>query len=121
MKIRLQEIEFATGNTHKSKMFYQSVLGLDPVIDQDHLKVFNSGVAGVDFNIADQTPGITVIAGFITDDLQQLMDRLLLSGIHFEGPCLTPLGMLSISLQDPDGNRIRINQPTSAAPRWCKI
>lgn len=121
MKIRLQEIEFGAGNTDKSKGFYQSVLGLDPVIDQDRLKVFNSGVAGVDFNISEHMPAKTVTTSFLTDDLQKLMDRLQLTGILFEGPSTSHMGMLSISLQDPDGNCIRINQPTAASPRWLKV
>lgn len=121
MKIRLQEIEFGAGNTDKSKGFYQSVLGLDPVIDQDELKVFNSGVPGVEFNISEQMPAKTVTTSFLTDDLQKLIDRLQLTGILFEGPAASHLGMLSISLQDPDGNFIRINQPTSASPSWLKV
>ena len=97
MKIRLQEIEFGAGNTDKSKGFYQAILGLDPVIDQDQLKVFNSGVAGVDFNISEQQPAKTVVTSFLTDDLEKLIDRLQLTGVLFEGPAASHLGMLSIS------------------------
>ena len=121
MKIRLQEIEFGAGNTEKSKGFYQSVLGLDPLIDQDQLKVFNSGVAGVDLNVSAQQPAKTIITSFLTDDLQKLMDRLQLTGVAFEGPRTAHLSMLSISLQDPDGNYIKINQPTPDSPKWLKV
>ncbi|KAK6033625.1 PAS domain S-box protein [Ostertagia ostertagi] len=54
--------------------------GLDPVIDQDQLKVFNSGVAGVDFNISEHRPAKTIITSFLTDDLQKLIERLQLTG-----------------------------------------
>ena len=121
MKIRLQEIEFGAGNTDKSRGFYQSVLGLDPLIDQDQLKVFNSGVAGVDLNISEHMPAKAVVTSFLTDDLQKLIDRLRLTGVLFEGPSASHLGMLSISLQDPDGNCIKINQPTEASPRWLRV
>jgi len=121
MKIRLHEIEFGAGNTDKSKGFYQAILGLDPVIDQDQLKVFNSGVAGVDFNVSEHQPAKTVTTSFLTDDLQKLIDRLQLTGVLFEGPSTSHFGMLSISLQDPDGNCIKINQPTKESPSWLKV
>jgi catechol-2,3-dioxygenase len=121
MKIRLQEIEFGAGNTDKSKGFYQSVLGLDPVIDQDQLKVFNSGVAGVDFNISEHQPSKTVVTSFLTNDLQKLVDRLVLTGVLYEGPVKSHLGMMSVSFQDPDGNMIKVNQPTAESPSWLKV
>ena len=121
MKIRLHEIEFGAGNTDKSKGFYQAILGLDPIIDQEQLKVFNSGVAGVDFNITEQQPVNTVTASFLTTDLQKIIDRLQLTGVLFEGPSTSNFGMLSISLQDPDGNLIKINQPTAESPTWLKV
>ena len=121
MKIRLQEIEFGAGNTDKSKGFYQAILGLDPIIDQDQLKVFNSGVPGVDFNISAHRPVNTVSASFLTTDLQKIIDRLQLTGVLFDGPSASHLGMLSISLQDPDGNFVKINQPTQESPSWLKV
>jgi catechol-2,3-dioxygenase len=121
MKIRLQEIEFGAGNTDKSKGFYQSVLGLDPVIDQDQLKVFNSGVAGVDFNISEHQPSKSVVTSFLTNDLQKLVDRLVLTGILYEGPVKSHSGMMSVSFQDPDGNMIKVNQPTAESPSWLKV
>lgn len=121
MKIRLHEIEFGAGNSDKSKGFYQAILGLDPIIDQEQLKVFNSGVAGVDFNISEQQSVNTVTASFLTTDLQKIIDRLQLTGVLFEGPSTAQFGMLSISLQDPDGNFIKINQPTSESPSWLKV
>ncbi|MES1218865.1 MAG: VOC family protein [Bacteroidota bacterium] len=121
MKIRLQEIEFGARDTDKSKGFYQSVLGLDPVIDQEQLKVFNSGVAGVDFNISTHCPEKNVMTSFITNDLQKLIDRLQLTGVNFEGPVKSNLGMMSVFFQDPDGNFIKVNQPTAESPSWLKV
>ncbi len=121
MKIRLQEIEFCTQNTDKSMGFYNSILGLDPVIDQDQLKVFNSGVAGVDFNISMHCPEKIVTTSFLTDNLQKVIDRLQLSGIVYNGPGKSHLGMMSISLTDPDGNIVKINQPTAESPSWLKV
>lgn len=121
MKIRLQEIEFCARDTDKSKGFYQAVLGLDPVIDEERLKVFNSGVAGVEFNIAQQAPSCFVKTSFLTTDLDKLIERLQLTGVSFEGPVKSHLGMMSVSFQDPDGNLIRVNQPTKESPPWLKV
>ncbi len=54
MKIRLQEIELGTNDPDKSKLFYNSILGLETAVDQAELKVFNSGVAGIIFNPIDE-------------------------------------------------------------------
>ncbi len=121
MKIRLQEIEFGASNTDKSKGFYQAVLGLDPVIEQDQLTVFNSGVAGVDFNVSNHQPPNIITTSFITTDLQKVVDRLQMTGIAFEGPSRSHLGMMSISFQDPDGNLVKVNQPTPESPSWLKV
>lgn len=121
MKIRLQEIEFGAMDTGKSRGFYQSVLGLDPIIDQDQLTVFNSGVAGVDFNISAHYPERVITTSFLTNDLQKVVDRLSLTGVIFDGPVRSHLGMMSVSFQDPDGNIIKVNQPTEESPSWLKV
>jgi catechol-2,3-dioxygenase len=121
MKIRLQEIEFGAQDTGKSRGFYQAVLGLDPLIDQDRLTVFNSGVAGVDFNISAQQPANVRTTSFLTTDLQKVIDRLSLTGVSFDGPAKANLGMISVSFQDPDGNMIKVNQPTEESPSWLKV
>ncbi len=121
MKIRLHEIEFGALDTGKSRGFYQSVLGLDPMIDQDQLTVFNSGVAGVDFNISAHCPEKIVMTSFLTNDLQKLIDRLQLTGVVYEGPVKSHLGMMSVCFQDPDGNIIKVNQPTEDSPSWLKV
>ena len=97
------------------------MLGLDPVIDQEQLKVFNSGVAGVDFNLSQHQSCKKVVTSFLTNDLQKLMDRLQLTGVCYEGPVKSHLGMMSVSFQDPDGNMIKVNQPTADSPSWLKV
>lgn len=121
MKIRLQEIEFSASNTDKSKGFYRAVLGLDPVIEEDALTVFNSGVAGVDFNVSNHQPPNIITTSFITTDLQKVVERLQLIGVDFHGPSKSHLGMMSITFQDPDGNLVKVNQPTTDSPSWLKV
>ena len=113
MKIRLQEIELGTSDPNKSKLFYNSILGLRSSLDQEELKVFDSGVAGVDFNTSTHLSSKTTMTSFLTDDLQNVIDRLSANGIVFSGPKKSHLGMTTIEFNDPDGNLIRVNQPTN--------
>ena len=48
MKIRLHEIELNAKDTNASKIFYHDILGLPIVIDQQGLKVFDSGSSEID-------------------------------------------------------------------------
>ena len=121
MKIRLQEIEFGTQDPDVSKGFYNSILGLDTVIDQDNLKVFKSGIAGIDFNTSTHLPTKVMVTSFLTDDLQTVIDRLTANGISFNGPKKSHLGMMTIEFEDPDGWLIKVNQPGDTSPSWLKI
>ncbi len=121
MKIRLQEIELGTNDLNKTKEFYNSILGLDTSVDQKELKVFNSGVPGVDFNTSTHLPPKAMVTSFLTDNLKEVIDRLSANGIAFSGPQKAHLGMKTIEFNDPDGNLIRVNQPTEASPAWLKV
>lgn len=121
MKIRIQEIELGTNDPGKSKLFYSSILGLETTVDQSGLKVFNSGVTGVDFNTSTHFPYNTTVTSFLTDDLQTVIDNLSSKGIVFSGPKKSHLGMTTIEFNDPDGHLIRVNQPTKESPVWLKV
>ena len=121
MKIRLQEIELGTNDPTKSKSFYRSILGLETSVEQAELNVFNSGVAGIDFNTSTHFSAQTTVTSFLTDNLQEVMERLSSHKIVFSGPKKSHLGMLSIEFNDPDGYLIRVNQPTTASPDWLKV
>lgn len=121
MKLRLQEIELGTNDPDKSKLFYNSILGLETSVDQIGLKVFNSGVTGVDFNTSTHFPPKTTVTSFLTDDLQNIIDRLSTNKIAFSGPQKSHLGMTTIEFKDPDGYIIRVNQPTKESPTGLKV
>lgn len=116
MKIRLQEIELGTQNPEISKVFYNSILGLETVVDHENLKVFKSGIPGIDFNTSTHMPIKVVVTSFLTDDLQAVIERLTTSGISFDGPKKSHLGMTTVEFKDPDGYLIRVNQPGDASP-----
>jgi predicted enzyme related to lactoylglutathione lyase len=121
MKLRLHEIEFGTEDPAKSKQFYHTILGLDTKIDQEHLNVFNPGISGVDFNTSAHFPSKIVVTSFLTENLQQVIDRLNTNGVAFTGPEKSHLGMTTIQCKDPDGYTIKINQPTDESPSWLKV
>ncbi|MEP6749137.1 MAG: VOC family protein, partial [Bacteroidota bacterium] len=77
--------------------------------------------AGVDFNISSHSAANIRTTSFLTNDLQKVVDRLQLTGVLFDGPVKSHLGMMSVSFQDPDGNIIKVNQPTEESPSWLKV
>lgn len=121
MIIRLQEIELGAINPDQSKALYAGILGLGLSVDQPGLKVFKSGVDGVDFNASTLLPPKTTLISFLTDNLPEMMEVLRFRGVQFIGPRASHLGMETIEFMDPDGQLIRVNQPTEASPSWLKI
>ena len=121
MKIRLQELELGTQDATISKDFYNSILGLDTVVDQENLKVFKSGIAGMDFNTSTHVATKVVVTSFLTDDLPTVIERLTSNGIPFDGPKKSHLGMTTVEFKDPDGYIIRVNQPGDASPSWLTV
>jgi catechol 2,3-dioxygenase-like lactoylglutathione lyase family enzyme len=121
MKIRLQEIELGAISPDRSKDFYADILGLGISVDQPGLKVFNSGVDGVDFNLSTHISPQATVVSFLTDSLREVMETLKAKGIVFSGPRASHLGMETIEFTDPDGHLVRVNQPTDASPSWMKI
>ena len=87
----------------------------------DRLKVFRSGIPGVDINVSMHNPTEKIVTSFLTDDLDLIMGRLNAASISFEGPKESHLGMSSIEFRDPDGFLIKVNQPTDKSPSWLTI
>jgi len=121
MKIRLHEIEFGANEPDKSKAFYESVLKLTTTVDKDNLKVFNSDNTGVDFNASKHYAPCVFVTSFITDDINSIIQNLHSSGINYDGPKASHLGMLCVEFKDPDGNIIKVNQPTDTSLSWLKV
>lgn len=120
MKIRIHEIEMGSNDLSASGSFYK-MLGLQSVIEQSDLMVFNSGLNGIDLNVSKHlSQGVTQIS-FITDDLKAVMQLLTTHTIPFEGPYESHLGMLAVKLQSPDGIPIVINTPTDSSPTWLQV
>ena len=110
MKISLQEIEFGSDMVEQTKNFYQSIFGLEATIDKQNLTVFTLATNSIDLNISTHIPPKSTCISFLTDDLQEIMERLTSNSIKFEGPKPSHLGMTSIEFRDPTGNIVRVNQ-----------
>ena len=121
MNIRLHELELGVTDPEKSKAFYHSVLGLHISVDEAALKVFHGGTKGIDFNTSTHYTPHTISISFLTNDLQEIMNRLTANEISFTGPESTHLGMTSISFTDPDGYLIIVNAPTPQSPEWLEV
>jgi catechol-2,3-dioxygenase len=93
MKIRLQEIELGAQEMKSGNVFFQSILGLKPRLQQQNLTVFNAGVDGLDLNISRHlSPGAVAIS-FLTNDLEEVEKRLKAAGLPYDGPMASHLGM----------------------------
>ncbi len=121
VKIRLHEIEYGSGDPEKIKTFYSDLLGLETTVEQEGLKVFTTGISGMDFNCSTHIAPPAVVTSFITDDLSAIIGRLQQSGVPFEGPGPSHLGMMCIQFTNPDGFCIKVNTPTEASPPWLKV
>lgn len=115
----LHEIELQSANLAISEKFYQDVLGLKVFVSNDHLKVIESGREGLDLNVTDHRKEKISIS-FLVKDLQAMADKLKAQGISFTGPVKSHLGMEELIVNDPDGNRIALHEPTASSPDWLK-
>jgi catechol 2,3-dioxygenase-like lactoylglutathione lyase family enzyme len=119
MKIKFHEIELSAKDPNASKKFYHEILGLPVAVDQEGLKVFDSGRPGIDVDVSTHNPGKTSMS-FLVDNLDKFAAELRAKGIKVDGPYSTHLGMRAIELEDPDGHKIEIQSPTQKSPQWLK-
>ena len=110
MKIRLQEIEFGATEVGKTKQFYETIFGFETAVDLANLSVFNLVTNAVDFNISTHLPPQTVCISFLTDHLEEVIEKLNANAVIFEGPKPSHLGMTCIAFKDPSGNLVKVNQ-----------
>ena len=117
--MKLHEIELASKDPEASKHFYHGLLGLQVRVDQNGLKVFDSGIKGLDLDVSSHNPGRTQIS-FLVPDLEKTIGELKQRGLKIPEPFDSHLGMRGIRLEDPDGNIVVIDAPTESSPEWLK-
>ena len=117
MRLILHEVELNAKNVESGKTFYHDLLELPVTVDQEGLKVFDSGWPGLDLNVSIHNPGKTMIS-FLIDDLDEFVKELKKKDCDVSDIYDTHLGMQAIELEDPDGNRIEIQCPTEKSPQY---
>ena len=117
--MRLHEVELYVQDVEATKRFYHEILGLPLHVDEAGLKVFDSGRPGVELDASGHFPG-TVSLSFLVDDLDAVIQRLRVRGLQVGEPEESHLGMLAVSISDPDGYRVEIQSPTDASPSWMR-
>ena len=115
MKLILHEVELNSKDVESSKKFYHDLLGLPVHINQEGLKVFDSGWSGLDLNTSTHNPGRTTIS-FLVDDLDEFAAMLKKKDCNVSDIYETHLGMRAIEFKDPDGNKVEIQCPTEKSP-----
>ena len=107
MKLRLLEIELNTNDPEANKHFYSEELGLETFVDIEGLKVFCTGIEGLDLNKSKHFPDKVSIS-FFANDIQECIDELSAKGVSIKERYGDPVS--AIVLQDPDGCRIEIKK-----------
>jgi catechol 2,3-dioxygenase-like lactoylglutathione lyase family enzyme len=107
MQLRLLEIELNTDDPEACKRFYGEQLGLSVIVDQDGLKVFDSGIGGLDFGKSGHFPGRISIS-FYTEDIGACIDELNSKGAEILEQYGDPVS--AVVLRDPDGCRVEIKK-----------
>ena len=120
MKIKLHEIELSVKDPEVSKRFYNQVLGIPINVDQEGLKCFNSGSPSLDVDTSVHFPGKVSIS-FLVEDIDAFVKDLRSKGVEDDDPDESHLGMRAFALEDPDGHRVEIQNPTEKAPQWLKV
>ncbi|MBI4834905.1 MAG: VOC family protein [Planctomycetes bacterium] len=115
--MKLHEIELFSKDPEASRRFYHELLRLTVRVDQKELKVFDSGVKGLDLDVSGHNPGKTQIS-FLVLDLEETIRQLKERGAKIPEPFDSHLGMRGIRLEDPDGNIVVIHAPTETSPEW---
>lgn len=121
MKIRLHEIEFGSNDVESTTLFYQTVFGLQPTIQQEGLTVLDAGLKGLDFNLSNHLPQGVLAVSFLTDNLSEIESRLKQAGITYQGPTSSHLDMSCLEFKNPDGYTIKVNTPGPSSPEWLKV
>jgi hypothetical protein len=120
MKIRLHEIELGSANPGEDKKLFTDILGLRLSLEQEHLKVIDPGIPGLDLNFSTHLASGNVAISFLCDDLESVITILKQQNIPFFGPEKSHLGMLSIRFEQ-HGYTIKINTRTSESPDWLQL
>ena len=107
MQLRLLEIELHSDDPEASRRFYSDQLGLQTMVDLPGLKVFDPGVAELDFNKSRHFPR-RVSSSFFASDIEACISELKEKGVEIMEHYGDPVS--AIVLKDPDGCSVEIKK-----------
>jgi len=118
-ELKLRELRLNVKDTEASKKFYNELLGISLITDEEGLLVLDSGWPNLDITPSTHTSDSLIIS-FIVKDHSRIVNKLSTYDIEIEDPIKVDHKMLATILKDPDGNRVEIQTPTEESPDWLR-
>lgn len=114
MKVKRIVSNIAATNPGEAKAFYESILGLELIMDHGWIKSFGSGeVMTTQINVASEGGSDTPVPDLSieVDELDAVIARVKADNIDIEyGPVSEPWGVRRFYVRDPFGKLINILQ-----------
>lgn len=111
-----------TSRSDKAKIFYQDVLGLKLLSEDDYALEFDANGTLLRITVVDTfTPHSFTVLGWDVDDIRSIILKLTEKGVSFErygflrqddlGVWTSPGGTEVAWFKDPDGNLLSLSEP----------
>jgi len=114
MKVKRIVSNVAASNPDDAKMFYESIFGLELVMDHGWIKTFSSGEEmAAQISVASEGGSGTPVPDLSieVDDLDAILKRVEAENVQIEyGPASEPWGVRRFYVRDPFGKLINVLQ-----------
>ncbi|MEW8319442.1 MAG: VOC family protein [Candidatus Thiodiazotropha sp.] len=114
MKVKRIVSNIAASNPDDAKIFYETIFGLDLVMEHGWIKTYSSGEEmTTQISVASEGGSGTAVPDLSieVDDLDAVLSKAIAENIQIEyGPASEPWGVRRFYLRDPFGNLINVLQ-----------
>ncbi|MEW8517566.1 MAG: VOC family protein [Candidatus Thiodiazotropha sp.] len=114
MKVKRIVSNIAASNPDDAKIFYETIFGLDLVMEHGWIKTYSSGEEmTTQISVASEGGSGTAVPDLSieVDDLDAVLRKAIAENIQIEyGPASEPWGVRRFYLRDPFGNLINVLQ-----------
>ncbi|MEW8266039.1 MAG: VOC family protein [Candidatus Thiodiazotropha sp.] len=114
MKVKRIVSNIAASNPDDAKIIYETIFGLDLVMDHGWIKIYSSGEEmTTQISVASEGGSGTAVPDLSieVDDLDAVLRKAIAENIQIEyGPASEPWGVRRFYLRDPFGNLINVLQ-----------
>jgi hypothetical protein len=117
--MKLHEIEFYSEKPDEVKEL-NAALGLNLLVDEQNLKVFDSGIAGLDLNVSTHYPANKISLSFIVKDIDAFVNSAANKNIILSDVFDSHLGLKAVTLVNVDSCRVVVHSPTDTSPDWLR-